>query len=335
MEHQKLWIRWRRITNPHRGGYGKNKGKNKGYKPAAAPPAPTPYNPWAGAIQMWPMPQPAGHGILGPRPGPRANAFMASTHAGHVSTYGMATYGTPPGVVHGAPYGSSYSAPYGAPFTGTVSHTVPSASAQSWDTSALAQHFNNLTLQPPPLKYVFDSGATTHLVKDSGATAHLINDAGILSFLSPHPIYHHVIIGDGSPIPVSSSGHASFPSFFPNPPLHLRDVLVTPRIIKNLISVRQFTTDNNCSIDFDPFGFSVKDLLTRRELLRCNSTGELYTFSARRPVLSLPPPPLMIHGTVASIIPVMTLIVVFHSIFLYDTSKTYQLSQTLLLLFLL
>jgi hypothetical protein len=45
--------------------------------------------------------------------------------------------------------------------------------------------------------------------------------------------------------------------FLSNHPLHLRDVLVTPRIIKNLVSVRQFTTDNNCSVDFDPFGFSV------------------------------------------------------------------------------
>jgi hypothetical protein len=41
---------WR--ANPHHGGYGKNKGKNKGYKTTAAPPAPTPYNLWSGAIQM-------------------------------------------------------------------------------------------------------------------------------------------------------------------------------------------------------------------------------------------------------------------------------------------
>jgi hypothetical protein len=77
-------------ANPHHGGYDKNKGKNKVYKPAAAPPTPTPYNPWTGAIQMWPMPQPVSHGILGPRPGPRANAFMASPHAGHASSYGTA-----------------------------------------------------------------------------------------------------------------------------------------------------------------------------------------------------------------------------------------------------
>jgi hypothetical protein len=117
--------------------------------------------------------------------------------------------------------------------------------AQSWDSSTLAQHFTNLTLQQPPSEWVMDSGAT----------AHLSNDAGILSSLSPHPIYRHVTVGDGSFIPVSTAWHASLPSFFSNRPLHLRDVLVTPRIIQNLVSVRQFTTDNNCSVDFDPFGF--------------------------------------------------------------------------------
>jgi hypothetical protein len=100
---------WR--ANPHHRGYGKNKGKNKVYKPAAAPPAPTPYNSCTGAIQMWPMPQPAGHGILGPRPGPRANAFMASPHASHASSYGTATYGAPLGVGHGAPAGAWVTAP--------------------------------------------------------------------------------------------------------------------------------------------------------------------------------------------------------------------------------
>jgi len=53
---------------------------------------------------------------------------------------------------------------------------------------------------------------------------------------------------------------------------------VSPNIIKNLISVRHFTTDNNCSIEFDPFGLSVKDLQTRSVIARCNSTGDLYPF---------------------------------------------------------
>ena len=54
--------------------------------------------------------------------------------------------------------------------------------------------------------------------------------------------------------------------------------MVSPHIIKNLISIRRFTTDNNCSIEFDPFGLSVKDLQTRNVIARCNSSGDLYPF---------------------------------------------------------
>ena len=37
------------------------------------------------------------------------------------------------------------------------------------------------------------------------------------------------------------------------------------------------------SVKFDPLGFSVKDLLTRAEILRCNSTGELYPLTPAQP----------------------------------------------------
>jgi hypothetical protein len=58
---------------------------------------------------------------------------------------------------------------------------------------------------------------------DSGAIAHLANDAGILSSFSSHPMYGHITVEDGSSISVhvSTAGHASFPSLFPNHPLHL------------------------------------------------------------------------------------------------------------------
>ncbi|GJR79247.1 ribonuclease H-like domain-containing protein [Tanacetum coccineum] len=38
----------------------------------------------------------------------------------------------------------------------------------------------------------------------------------------------------------------------------------------------QFVRDNNCTVEFDEFGFSVKDFGTRQILLRCDSTGDLY-----------------------------------------------------------
>ncbi|KAJ9537459.1 hypothetical protein OSB04_030192 [Centaurea solstitialis] len=40
--------------------------------------------------------------------------------------------------------------------------------------------------------------------------------------------------------------------------------------------VRKFTTDNSVSVEFDPFGFSVKDFKTGTSLMRCESRGELY-----------------------------------------------------------
>ncbi|GJZ93875.1 ribonuclease H-like domain-containing protein [Tanacetum coccineum] len=52
--------------------------------------------------------------------------------------------------------------------------------------------------------------------------------------------------------------------------------LVTPNYQQNLILIVQFTRDNNVSVDFDAYGFSVKDYQTRRLLLRCDSTGDLY-----------------------------------------------------------
>jgi hypothetical protein len=52
--------------------------------------------------------------------------------------------------------------------------------------------------------------------------------------------------------------------------------LHAPKIIKNLISVRRLTTDNNVSISFDPFGFTVSDFQTGIPLMRCDSRGDLY-----------------------------------------------------------
>nr|GEW02011.1 hypothetical protein [Tanacetum cinerariifolium] len=41
-----------------------------------------------------------------------------------------------------------------------------------------------------------------------------------------------------------------------------------------------FVRDNNCTIKFDAFGFFVEDFLTRRVLLRCHSTRDLYPVTA-------------------------------------------------------
>ncbi|GJZ83166.1 ribonuclease H-like domain-containing protein, partial [Tanacetum coccineum] len=43
--------------------------------------------------------------------------------------------------------------------------------------------------------------------------------------------------------------------------------------------------NNDCTIEFDSFGFSVKDFMTRLVLLRCDSTGDLYPITAPSPIL--------------------------------------------------
>jgi hypothetical protein len=48
-------------------------------------------------------------------------------------------------------------------------------------------------------------------------------------------------------------------------------------IVQSLLSVRRFTFDNWCSMKFDLFGLSMKDLKTRNMIGRSNSTSPLYT----------------------------------------------------------
>ncbi|GJU13533.1 ribonuclease H-like domain-containing protein [Tanacetum coccineum] len=109
---------------------------------------------------------------------------------------------------------------------------------------------------------------------DTGASSHLNSYTSNLNTVYNKCLYPSVCVGDGKSIPVTNTGHNMLPTL--NRPLHLDNVLVTPNIIKNLISVCQFTRDNNCIVEFDAFGFSVKDFLIRHILLRCDSSGDLY-----------------------------------------------------------
>jgi len=126
-----------------------------------------------------------------------------------------------------------------------------------------------MSLNPP---------SSTEWYADSDAGTHMVNKAGILSSFHPPSSSSpsSIIVGNGALLPVTSVGSHSFST--DQRPLILSNVLVSPSIIKNLISVRRFTIDNNCSIEFDPFGLSVKDLQTRSVIVRCNNMGDLYPF---------------------------------------------------------
>ena len=97
---------------------------------------------------------------------------------------------------------------------------------------------------------------------DTSATSHMSHSQGTLLNYCPlkHRFNNAIIVGNGHMIPVHCYGHVSLPS--PNQPLTLKNVLHAPKLIKNIISVRKFTNDNMVSVEFDPYGFSVKELDT-------------------------------------------------------------------------
>jgi histone deacetylase 1/2 len=117
-------------------------------------------------------------------------------------------------------------------------------------------------------------------VMHSGASSQMSSSDGIL--LSCHPSSNSSItVGNGHTLPISCRGESILHTPVSNFPL--RNVLVVPSLVNNLLSVRQFTKDNNCSIEFDALGFSVKDIQTRRVMLRCNSADDLYTIPTTPP----------------------------------------------------
>ena len=109
---------------------------------------------------------------------------------------------------------------------------------------------------------------------DSGATAHLANSAGTLKSVLNGRTGKTITVANSIKVPIESSGSLSFPTR--NRPLALKSVLVTPSLIKNLISVRRFTKDNSCSVEFEPLGFTLKDLRSQKRILRSDSTWDLY-----------------------------------------------------------
>jgi hypothetical protein len=112
-------------------------------------------------------------------------------------------------------------------------------------------------------------------VADSGAPP--TSDFGPVGNIStPRPLNSSnpssIIVGNGSSLPITSVGDSVLPE-----PFYLNNILLAPDMVQSLLSVRRFTTDKWCSMEFDPFGLSVKDLSTRNVIVRSNSTGPLYT----------------------------------------------------------
>jgi hypothetical protein len=65
-----------------------------------------------------------------------------------------------------------------------------------------------------------------------------------------------------------------------NDDLDVLRATMVDRISGHIGGANIVTRDNNCSIEFDALGLAVKDILTQRVMLCCNSTSDIYTIPA-------------------------------------------------------
>ncbi|KAG6763450.1 hypothetical protein POTOM_030866 [Populus tomentosa] len=151
--------------------------------------------------------------------------------------------------------------------------TSPAQSTQqahsSYAPTDIQAAMHTLSIAPPDTQWYMDTGATSHMTANGGNLTSYLNMSN----------NRNITVGNGHTIPIIGYGHALLPES--KHPFTLNNVLHAPKLIKNLVSVRKFTIENNASIEFDPFGFSVKDFPTGMPLMRCNSSGDLYPVTTR------------------------------------------------------
>lgn len=112
---------------------------------------------------------------------------------------------------------------------------------------------------------------------DTGASAHMTSNPGNLLSSSPYHGNDQISVGNGSLLPITAVGISILHTLSTQFPWN--NVLLPLRKIYWLYcSVRRFCLDNDCVIEFSPFGFCVKDRRTRQSLFKCNNPGLLYPF---------------------------------------------------------
>ncbi|KAF8391565.1 hypothetical protein HHK36_023871 [Tetracentron sinense] len=104
--------------------------------------------------------------------------------------------------------------------------------------------------------------------------AHMTNNEGNLSRITSYHGADRVLVGNGSCIPISHTGSVSLNT--PTGFFQLNNTLLVPHIKKNLISVCQFTRDNDCQFTFSSSGFVIQARKTGKVLGTGSSKAGLY-----------------------------------------------------------
>ncbi|KAL6334026.1 hypothetical protein AAG906_000080 [Vitis piasezkii] len=128
---------------------------------------------------------------------------------------------------------------------------------------------------------------TPQWLLDNGASHHVTADLSNLSLHTPYTGSDDIMIGDGSSLPITHTGSTSFTTH--NTSFKFDNVLCVPSMRKNLISISQFCTSNNVSVEFLPSSFHVKELRTGEILLKGHTKDGVYewqiSFSSTAPLV--------------------------------------------------
>ena len=101
---------------------------------------------------------------------------------------------------------------------------------------------------------------------DTGVTHHVTSDLDNLSIHTPYHGSDTVQVRNGAGLSISNTGTATLHT--PNSKFSLRNVLHCPNASANLLSVPQFSRDNQCYFCFDDAGFCVKDKASGKMLFK-------------------------------------------------------------------
>ncbi|KAK6915936.1 hypothetical protein RJ641_018797 [Dillenia turbinata] len=111
-------------------------------------------------------------------------------------------------------------------------------------------------------------------IPDTGTTNHITPDLSTLQISDEYRGNDTLHVGNGQGLQIANTGMTSIPSA--GGKLALKFVLHVPKIVKNLLSVQKFTSDNNCFFEFYPTYFLVKDRYTKKVLLHDLNENGLY-----------------------------------------------------------
>lgn len=118
---------------------------------------------------------------------------------------------------------------------------------------------------------------------DLGTSNHVTSDLSNLTMGTHYTGDNKVRVGNGASLDVLHIGSSSVKSSSnPNIVFHLKNLLHVPLITKNLISVSQFTKDNQVFFEFHPSCCFVKDISTSQILLQGKVIDGLDQFSLEK-----------------------------------------------------